>query len=105
MLEAKAKVARSKAELLAVLRQHTDAVEAACARHGAHNLRVFGPDFDGDEWSVAVLADIDEGIDYSDLELASLEIAETTGYRVVIDPSSVVGQLPDGHLVHEATAL
>ena len=105
MLEAKAKVARSKAELLAVLRQHTDAVKAACARHGAHNLRVFGPDFDGDEWPVAVLADLDEGIDYGDLEFASWEIAETTGYRVVIDPSSIVGQMPGGHPVHEATAL
>lgn len=104
-LEIKPNVARSKAELLAVLREHKVAVEAAAERHGAWNLRVFGPDYGGDQWSVCLLADADKGVHYGHLAETAEEVEQLTGYEVVIHPSTVVAQAPKDAPLHEATPL
>jgi hypothetical protein len=99
------KIAQSKAELLSVLRDHKEAVVAAAERHGARNLRVFGPDRAGDHETVAVLADVDSGVNYFGLEDASTEIEEVTGYGVIFYTSDVVDQTAPGDPIRDAEPL
>ena len=90
VLVTRPKVATSKAELLTLLRHHRANVIAAGACHDAENLRVFGRDYDGDEWSVTVLVDIDEGVHYGQLEGGSVELERATSYKIVLQPSSIL---------------
>lgn len=105
MLETKPKVAQSKADLLTILRAHRDAVITAAGRHGARNLRVFGPDSDGDKSSCGVLVDVVGRTNYFDLEDVSTEIEELTGYDVVLYTSDVVDQSAPGDPIREADPL
>ena len=104
-LETKPNVARSKAELLAVLRDHKAAVEVAAGRHGSRNVQVYGPEYGGNERSVAIIVDADEDVDYSDLSDIGYEIEQATGYKVVVNPSDIVDQSPPGHPIREAVTL
>jgi hypothetical protein len=104
MPETQLKVAQSKAELLAVLRHHKKAVEVVAESHGARNLRVFGPDYGGDEWSVCLLADVDKRVHYGHLDEAFAEIEQLTGYKVVIHPSTIIARAPKDDPICEAVA-
>jgi hypothetical protein len=89
MREANLEVAQSKTELLAVLREHKAAVGSAVERNRSRNPRVYGPDYGGNERSVAIIVDVDADVDYNDL----------------VNPSDIVDQSPPGHPIREAVAL
>jgi hypothetical protein len=105
MREANLEVAQSKTELLAVLREHKAAVGSAVERNRSRNPRVYGPDYGGNERSVAIIVDVDADVDYNDLSDIGYEIEQATGYKVVVNPSDIVDQSPPGHPIREAVAL
>lgn len=100
-----AKAARSKAELLAVLRSSETAVTTVAELHGARHVRVYGPDRDGDERSVAVIVDVEEGVSSSDLKDMGYEMGRLTGYKIVVHSAAVIATTPTWHHIHHAVCL